>query len=255
MISDFNYFSGFHGKMWKYFVETPFHKEEYEKEFNAKNCIALGSIKLDNYEIINKEKYQKDDNKKRIIYAPHHSFDSDTGHNCATFLENGDFILNLAKNHPETKWIIRPHPEFYDRLLKTNKKTKTQIDEYFLEWEKIGTISKPTDNYFEQFILSDCLITDSISFLAEYLPLDKPLLHLRNKNQKEKFNSLIEKIISSYYQIYSNNELEEIFNNVVLLNNDYLKDKRKENIKLLMIDNKTASYKIVQYLKREINGF
>ena len=50
----YNYFYGFHGLLWKYFVESDLHKKYYKKVYNAKNCQALGSCKLDNYKFINK---------------------------------------------------------------------------------------------------------------------------------------------------------------------------------------------------------
>lgn len=70
-----NYLLGFHGKLWKYFVETELHKKEYEQIYKAKNCIAVGSCKLDNYKLIDSSKINKiwkTTGKKRIIYAPHH---------------------------------------------------------------------------------------------------------------------------------------------------------------------------------------
>lgn len=254
--SPVNYFFGFHGKMWRYFVETPLHLEEYKKEYGARNCVALGSVKLDNYKIIDKdhaEKYWKTKDKKRIIYAPHHSFDGDRWHCMSTFLKNGKFILDFAKSHPETEWIIRPHPAFKDRLLRYDIMTPDEADEYFKEWSEFATISESTDNYYEQFITSDCLITDSISFLSEYLPTGNPVLHLRNENQKDEYNDLLKKITNDYYKIYSNEELKNTFEEVILNGNDYLKEKRKENIKYLMIDeNKTTSRKIREYLEKEL---
>ena len=93
----------------------------------------------------------------------------------ATFMENKDFILELAKKHPEFNWIFRPHFALKDRLLKYNVMKHDEIDKYWAEWENIGIISKSTDNYYEQFMLSDCLITDCMSFLSEYLPTGNPI--------------------------------------------------------------------------------
>ena len=217
--SNANYFMGFHGRMWKYFVETDFHKKEYQKDYKAKNCEALGSVKLDCYKSINMEqaqKHWKSKDKKRIIYAPHHSIQGDNWHCMSTFLKNGKFILDFAKNHPETEWIIRPHPALKDRLLKHRYMSLKEIDNYFNEWENIGSISKSEDNYYEQFITSDCLITDSISFLSEYLPTRKPVLHLRNSYQKDEYNDLLKKITEDYYKIYTNDEFEKVFEEVVV---------------------------------------
>ncbi len=244
-----NYFRWFHKKLWKYFVETPYHKKEYEKEFGANNCVAIGSTKFDNYQNINIKKTDK----KTIIYAPHHSVEDNSIHRMGTFLKNGEFILDLAKKHPEINWVFRPHPSLPDRLIKLGIKTKEEIKQYYSEWEKIGKVSLGGDNYYEQFMLSDCLITDCISFLSEYLPTGNPVLHLRSERQKDEYNDIVKKITDSYYKIYTNEELEKTFNEVIVQGNDYMKDERQANIKLLMIDeNKTTAEKIVDYIKKEL---
>lgn len=254
--SNTNYFTWFHGKLWKYFVETDFHKKEYAKEFKAKNCVALGSVKFDNYKLVDKSTAQKHwkTNKKRIIYAPHHSIEASGFHNMATFIENGDFILELAKKYKDkVEWIFRPHFALKDRLLRYGIRTEAEIDEYYRQWEELGKISKSEDNYYEQFITSDGLITDCISFLSEYLPVNKPVLHLRNKKQAQPFNDLLQNIIDGYYQIYEKEEIEKIFKEVIINGNDYLRDKRSEKVKYLMIDeNKTTAQKIREYLETEL---
>ena len=103
------------------------------------------------------------------------------------------------------------------------------------------------------FAGSDYLITDCISFLSEYLPTAKPVIHLRKDEQKQSFNNLVKMITDSYYKVYDNETLSKIFNEVIVNNNDYLKDKRIKNIKLLMIDkNKTTGEKITEYMEKEL---
>jgi CDP-glycerol glycerophosphotransferase (TagB/SpsB family) len=238
--------------MWKYFVETDLHKKEYEKYYDATNCVTTGSIKLDGYHFINKdnaENYWKTKDKKRIIYAPHHSF-NDGLHEVATFKANGQFILELAKTHPETEWIFRPHPLFIDRITKNSIMTLEEVKKYYKEWEEIGSISIG-GNYYEMFSSSDLLITDCISFLTEYAPTGKPVIHLRKNNQKEDFNTLVSKLDEGYYQIYSNEELKEVFEKLIVNNEDYLKEKRENNKKLLPVDI-LASEKIYHYLKKTL---
>ena len=70
-----------------------------------------------------------------------------------------------------------------------------EINNYFSEWEKIGKIY-PTGDYYELFSHSDCLITDCISFLAEYLPTGKPVIHLRKENQYKELSNKYEKIVN-----------------------------------------------------------
>lgn len=252
-----DYFSGFHGYVWKYFVESDFHKEDYKERFNATNTVVSGSPKLDGYEFLNNEimnELWNTKDKKRIIYAPHHSFADEFDYNAATFIENGKFILQLAKSHPETEWIFRPHPVFKERILKNNIMSLQEIEDYYKQWEEIGSIYTGGD-YYELFATSDCLITDCISFLAEYLPTQKPVLHLRKKQkeQDKKYNKLLNIITEDYYKIYDNKTLQQKFEEVILNENDYLKEKRINNIKLLGIKNeKTSAEKIIKYIKQQL---
>jgi len=250
-----NYLLGFHGKLWKYFVETELHKKEYEQIYKAKNCIAVGSCKLDNYKLIDSSKINKiwkTTGKKRIIYAPHHFFEQEAPQGVSTFDKNGNFILRLAKSHPEYEWIFRPHPVFKDRVLRYKIKTLSEIEAYFAEWEQLGTVYSGGD-YYEMFAGSDCLITDCISFLSEYLPTGKPVIHLRKDKYIEEFNDLLNVITDSYYKVYNNDMLLSVFNDVIVNNNDYLRNERIKNISLLnIIQNKTTGEKITEYLEKEL---
>lgn len=250
--TDVNYLFGFHGCLWKYFVETEMHKKDYETKYQAKNCIAFGSTKLDNFKTIKPNGIWSKKNKKRIIYAPHHTFAYEYNYQMATFKSNGEYILNLAKSHPEFEWIFRPHPVFYDRVIEFGIMKPEEINNYFSEWEKIGKIY-PTGDYYELFSHSDCLITDCISFLAEYLPTGKPVIHLRKENQHREFNSLLQIITDSYYKIYDNKTLQEVFDRVVLNDDDYKKEERLKALELLMLDKeKTTGEKITEYLLKEL---
>jgi CDP-glycerol glycerophosphotransferase (TagB/SpsB family) len=100
------------------------------------------------------------------------------------------------------------------------------------------------------FLSSDLLITDCISFLTEYALTLKPVIHLRKNKQKDEFNSIVKKLDTSYYQVYSNEELEKIFNSLIKDNNDFLKEKRERNIDILNTST-PASKKIYEYIKKE----
>ena len=248
MDSWINYLPKFHGLMWKYFVETSFHKEDYQKKYRAKNCVVSGSTKLDGYQNLDKhiiENIWKTKGKKRIIYAPHHSF-NDNLHEVATFNKNGKYILELAKSHPEIEWIFRPHPAFKNRVISNSIMSEEELEKYYQEWDKTGTVYTDS-NYLEMFVSSDCLITDCISFLTEYAPTGKPVLHLRKDNQKEEFNTLVSKIDDGYYQIYSNQELGEVFNQVIINNDDFLSEKRELN-KVLLQTKTNANKNIYDFL-------
>ncbi len=246
-----NYKSNFHALLYKFFVDNKKNIERY-MQYNPKadkNCIAFGYSKLDVYlkeqwqENIN---YWKEKDKFRIVYAPHHSLDEGSL-KLATFRDNGNFILNLAKtNLDTTTWIFKPHPRLKYALLINKIMTEREIDAYYNEWDRIGKVYSH-GNYFDIFKTSDLMITDCCSFLGEYLPSKKPIIQLVNPDHSE-FNSLGKKITSQNYKAYSCEELSKYFQTLVFEKDDYLKENRLELIKSVIDFNKPSATKICEYL-------
>ena len=244
-----NYFSSFHGLLWKYFLETNYHLRLFKKTHKINNCVVTGYPKLDTYlenKKINKKMIWpvfKIKKIKRIIYAPHHSF-TPTPLTLSTFNWNGNAILEMARNSLNTIWVFKPHPNLKYNYIQTYPNKKKEIEKYFKQWRTLKNAKIYTQgDYFDLFKTSDALITDCGSFLAEYLFTKKPILHLRTKLQNRPFNKIGKKIIENYYQIYNLDELKNIFNRVILDNDDYLKKKRLASIKELGIDYSMSSAK------------
>lgn len=247
-----DYSKNFNKFLFKYFVDNDFNIDRFKsyKKNNSANCVALGHPKLDEYLDIKSfvlDKYWKDPSKFKIIYAPHHSFENN-GLNFATFKENGKFIQELAKSHPETTWIFKPHPRFAYALLQNNIMTEDEINEYYKTWNEIGNIYT-SGKYFDIFKSSDLMITDCCSFLGEYLPSEKPLIRLLNPNAM-KLNSFGEKLTSEYYISHNNEELKEFFNEIVINKNDYKKPNRLKIANELMNYKESSGEKICKYLER-----
>ena len=71
--------------------------------------------------------------------------------------------------------------------------------------------------------------------------------------KNEEFNDLLNVITDSYYKVYNNDMLLSVFNDVIVNNNDYLRNERIKNISLLnIIQNKTTGEKITEYLEKEL---
>ena len=100
---------------------------------------------------------------------------------------------------------------------------------------------------------SDAMITDCISFLSEYLPVQKPVFHLRTEKQQDDFLEIVKEIAKTYYQIHDTNELEAMFNKVIIEGDDYLMNERKGALRLLNIDkDKSSGEKVYDYLVRAL---
>lgn len=246
-----NYTNVFHRYLYKYFVEHDMNTERYElyREGNSKNCVAVGYPNLDAYinNLAKPSEFWNDYDKFKIIYAPHYTFGERTATGIGTFLQNYDFILNFAKNHPETTWLFKPHPRLKYQLTRVEKVwTEEQWNNYEKEWQKYGKVCEE-GNYIDIFATSDLMITDCGSFLAEYLPSGKPFIRLCRENCIE-MNKLGEKIISEYYFSHNNNELEQLLNEIVVNKNDYKKEERLKLIPEIIDFNKSCAEKIYEYI-------
>lgn len=234
------YMVGFHRFLYKFFVEHELNVERYGSynKDNAKNCVAVGYPKLDAFlSDVKPCNLWKDKNKIKIIYAPHHSLEKN-GLRVATFRQNGKFILELAKSHPETTWVFKPHPRFKHSVLRTKTMTQEEIDNYYDEWARIGTIYEQGD-YINLFRTSDLMITDGCSFLAEYLPTQKPLIRLVN-NKGVNLSKLGKLITKGFYEVYDNTQLKEIFEDLIVNKNDYKFDQRKDLAKEVLNHGKSS---------------
>lgn len=231
--SNIEYLKNFHNLLWRYFIEhkslTAIYKQ-YDKH-NHHNYITTGHPKFDIY--LQKhhpqtEPYWRNPQKFKIIYAPHHSFENNSLR-CATFAQNGKFILEWAKSHPETTWIFKPHPRFIEGVIRAKIMTAAEIDNYYQEWQKIGNIYTQGD-YFNIFNSSDLMITDCLSFLAEYLPTGHPLIRLINPCSV-KLNPWGEKLCSAYYSCHNNEELSDMLNTIAIRRQDTAMCARTQIIK------------------------
>lgn len=249
-----NYNEHFHFYLYKLFADSQITVDRftaYNKEY-SKNCYIVNYAKLDNYLNQNKidiEKYWKEPRKKKIIYAPHHSF-SEKSLKMGTFAKNGKTILDLAKNHPDTTWIFKPHPDFKRSVIEEGILTKAEAEEYFKEWEKIGKIYLK-GNYFDIFKTSDMLITDCCSFLGEYLPTEKPVIRLTRSDSKP-LNKLGERVVDGYYQAATVDELCFWFEKLLNSNNDAKLQIRKNTIPQLLNKKVKGSTRIYNFIKSEL---
>lgn len=250
-----NYFRGFHPLLFKYFVEHESNIERYTayNKYASKNCVVTGYPKLDEYlrnEEVDPSKYFKNPDCYKIIYAPHHSFDNSL--QLATFMENGKFILDFAKKHPETTWCFKPHPRLKFALLKMNYMSEDEINKYYNDWEKIGNVYTKGD-YIKLFKASDLMLTDCLSFLAEYLPSKKPLIRMINPNSKE-LNSLGKMITQEYYNSHSNEELQKLLETVALKGEDIKKNNRIILSHNIIDNNESSALKIFNYINSLLKG-
>lgn len=153
----------------------------------------------------------------RVIYAPHFSFPMEgypLTFTFSSFKWSGQYMLEYAKLHPEQNWVFKPHPSLRRRLQVTGYMTKDQIDAYYGEWNKIGSICMD-GAYHKLFAESSVMITDSASFLTEYGATGKPLIRLIDSNNNTPVLAPSKKLYDTYYEAHNLDELKRVLSMIL----------------------------------------
>lgn len=131
----------------------------------------------------------------KIIYSPHWNFDG----GYATFMESGMQVLKYAESHPDTtSWIYKPHPLLEKELITKGFMTAIEYQKYVDRWQSLPNARMyMLGDYTDIFFSSDCIINDSISFIAEYMYTHKPMLLLTSGQAQ--FNSFGQTCIQHVY--------------------------------------------------------
>lgn len=234
----------FHEKLFYYFVSDEETKKLFKKfEINKLNNMhVIGYPKLDIYNNLKPIQHKK----KTIIYAPHHSYKR--GLRIGTFHKTGIKMLEFAKQNKEYNWVFKPHPDLKEVLYKDKKYGKNFAENYYSEWDKIGTVYDK-GNYFEQFMQSDILITDCCSFLLEYMPTLKPIIRLE-RSRSQKISPLGKILLKGMYRIRNFNKLYSLLTTLKNENEDNLLEQRKELTNNILRRTKNASLNIVKALEK-----
>lgn len=232
---------GFHALLFREYVSHPLIRQHYLAQgYKRENVHVISYPKLESYlsSIPNEKKY--------IIYAPHHSVDVNSIF-FGTFSWNGHFMLEYAKQHPEFHWIFKPHPRCKISFLRAGLfKNKEELDKYYNQWANIGQVCEK-GNYMNLFQQAHGLITDCSSFLIEFLPTKQPVIHLRRLDSNDK-PLISEQIIPAYYSVFDLPTLKNTLRTVLEEGKDPLHQARLDKLKELNLV-QPASDNIVQDLQ------
>jgi hypothetical protein len=158
-------------------------------------------------------------NKKRIIYAPHHTLPGMhlEGIAYSTFLDNAQFMLEMVEKYKDkVQWSFKPHPLLYSKLVKLWGQDKT--DSYYHKWRDSENCQFNDGRYYDLFVHSDALIHDCSSFSIEYHLTHKPVLYLVNGDDKIHTRNLVSYAKIAYnlhYKAKKHAEIEQFIINVI----------------------------------------
>ena len=110
-----------------------------------------------------------------FTWTPRWSFDSSIGG--SNFLKYKDTFLNVAENHPEKKFIFRPHPLMFGEILEKGLMSSNEISLYLEKLSQLGVIydrDTPLADTLEQ---TDVLITDYSSIIIQFFVTGRPIIY------------------------------------------------------------------------------
>ncbi|MDB2393907.1 hypothetical protein N9V99_00640, partial [bacterium] len=107
-------------------------------------------------------------------------------------------------------------------------------------------------DYIDLFKLSSAMITDSGSFLAEYLPSKAPLLLLKS-NHSVGYNTLGAELIKQYYSTSDYDGIQSFLNKQVIEEFDPMEQNRQAFLKRIWTpDEGPSSDLIVKHIKEKL---
>lgn len=222
---------------WRFFLDTAasYKRVLADGEFSGYNTVLSGYPKFDDYSSTNAELPPKlQNNKRTIIYAPHHSLG--VSNNFATFDLYKDVILEAVRNNPDINFVLKPHPllAFQIKRLYSEGKLSVSYEEYIKymeEWDRLPNgICITKGEYISIFMRSSCMITDCGSFIGEYLPSLNSCIYIfnpRKEHQEDVYTPLAAEILNTYYIARSKRELEEYMEEVAIKGVDPKRESRE----------------------------
>lgn len=255
-----------HNITWKNF-ETCRIDIEIAKKYSfikGRNAVYTGYPKMDAFyeESIDEEdlwdvliKKTNNPKAKRIIYAPHHTVGKSEPIHFSTFAFNYMFMLEMAKKYQEkTVWVFKPHPQLKYKAIQEGIFSDIEGWRiYEQRWRDLKNAEVAEEGmYHRLFKGSDAMISDSVSFLAEYLYVHKPLLRLTRKGQY--FNDFGKRLIKIHYSAEGTDKkkIENFLISVVLAENDEKREERErffeENLDYRKEERKDAAVNILDQL-------
>ena len=171
----------------------------------------------------------------------------------SNFVEQAQFFLDFAKNHPQYEFLIKPHPVLKSKCEATGFMTGEEYENYIEQWRELPNGNAYTlGNYYDVFKTSDILITDSSSFLGEYFVSGKPIVLLESKSRMP-FNDFGLELRKGMYKPQKVEEIENILEEIFEHGNDSLKETRDKIIKKqFVLPEGGVAKRITDYLKKEL---
>ncbi len=247
-VEEYQFDQSFHHAAWTVYASTNHELERYRhyQKRRSSNAVLTGYPKFDQFKQLKRQPVEK----PVIIWAPHWTIGLIyPALNYGTFDQICNDMLVLMRERSDLQFIFKPHPNLAYALNSTNF-----MDEkaYLIYLDMLETIENVEiwkhGNYFQLFVDSSAMITDSVSFLAEYLPSKQPLLFMDREDRAE-MSEVGEQIIQHHYRGRTMEDIQQFIEQRVIEGDDPRREDRLNcTKKLLNIQEEPSSEAIINHL-------
>jgi hypothetical protein len=169
------------------FVQDKFVRDAYaELERGAWHVHFVGSTKLDAL-VEEAEQFAISGGlavrpMKTLVWAPHHSYSSHWL-NFGNFAGSCEAMLAWAAEHSDVNIILRPHPFMFGTLVDRNVMSSEALAKWLSRWNALTNTSVDSESSTAAlFSTADYLLTDGISYLAEWpLAVGRPAIFFEHE--------------------------------------------------------------------------
>jgi CDP-Glycerol:Poly(glycerophosphate) glycerophosphotransferase len=195
---------------------------------------------------------KSDRRRFRLIWAPHHSVRQQSL-GFGTFHLVYKDMLQWAADDPEIEIVLKPHP----MLLETRAGgllSEAEFNGFLSAWRAFGNTGAQTGgDYAPLMTASDAMLTDGISFLAEYPLFGKPMIWLDSGRHVE-LNVLGSRSVEAAYRVSTVREAMAIVQRLRSGGPDPLQAKRSEIRDYLMPFPGFSSEKVLEAIRGELRS-
>lgn len=225
--------SEFHQMVWRYYVECEDNLKQVKEYYSGDNCLVTGYPSIDLFASTietGKDWKSKDTKLKRVIWAPHHSIEGQTGLiRFSTFLLYCEFMLKLAEEYKDrVQFAFKPHPLLLPALYEHPDWGKEKTDAYYEKWANGKNTVLVNGDYIDLFKSSDAMIHDCGSFIIEYLCVNKPVMFLGTYDRESQSNAVGKKAYACHYEGKTGRDIKHFIEDVVIGGKDSMSEKRMQ---------------------------
>ena len=155
----------------------------------------------------------------------------------SSFLEFKDSFLQFAKEHPDVRFVIRPHPLMFENYQSKGIMTKEEVDAYLEAIRTMENMSLDSDSdYLQALNGATVLLADFTSLLAEFYISEKPVVFTGDTTD---FSAYDKPMLDTFYFAGRWEEVERTLN-ALLSGDDPKAAQRKQNVKDFLPETKQS---------------